>query len=93
MEDDLKNMKLDFLSNHWVDHNKILNVTSGDQNKAGEGFHWRQPQRKTTSMEDDFNNLKLDFLSNRCVNLKQILNLTWGGDQTKTDEGFNWRRP
>jgi hypothetical protein len=33
MEDDLKNLKIDFLSNHWADIYQYLNLTSGDQNR------------------------------------------------------------
>ena len=40
MEDDLEKIKLDFISNYLMDHNQILNSSSGDQ-------------KETTSMEDD----------------------------------------
>ena len=31
MEDDLKILKVDYLSNHWSDLPQILNLSSGDQ--------------------------------------------------------------
>ena len=34
MEDDLKTLKVDFLSNHMVDLTQILNLILGDQTKT-----------------------------------------------------------
>ena len=33
MEDDLKILKVEYLSNHWSDFSQILNLRSGDQTK------------------------------------------------------------
>ena len=33
MEDDLKILKVEYLSNHWSDLPQILNLSSGDQTK------------------------------------------------------------
>ena len=33
MEDDLEILKVEYLSNHWSDHPKILNLSWGDQTK------------------------------------------------------------
>jgi hypothetical protein len=46
MENVLKNLELDFLSDQWVDLNQILNLNSGDQNKTDEGLNLRRPQWK-----------------------------------------------
>ena len=35
MEDDLKILKVEYLSNHWSDLSQILNLSSGDQTKIG----------------------------------------------------------
>jgi hypothetical protein len=37
MEDDLS-LKMDFLSNHWLDLFQILNLSSRDKTKIDEGF-------------------------------------------------------
>jgi hypothetical protein len=39
MEDDLKNLKMDYLSKHWADLYQFLNLTSGDQNKTNKGLN------------------------------------------------------
>jgi hypothetical protein len=31
MEDDLKLLKVQYLSNHWLDHTQIYNLVFGDQ--------------------------------------------------------------
>ena len=33
MEDKLKILKVKYLSNHWLEFSKILNLSSGDQTK------------------------------------------------------------
>jgi hypothetical protein len=62
MEDNLKNFQMDFLSNHWVDLNQILNLTPGDQTKTDED------KRNRT-----LKNFKMDFLSNHLADLNQLL--------------------
>ena len=39
MEDDLKNLKMDFLNNHWADLYQFLNLTSGDETKTDKGIN------------------------------------------------------
>ena len=55
-EDDLKNLKADFLRNHWLDLIQILNLKSGDQKEKVKGLNWRRPQWKMTSKEDELKN-------------------------------------
>ena len=49
MEDNLKILKVEYLSNHWLDFPQILNLRKGDQTKTTYFLKWRQPQKKTTS--------------------------------------------
>ena len=48
MEDDLKILKVEYLSNHLLDHTQILNLSLDDQIILYKFFKWRQPP-----MEDD----------------------------------------
>ena len=48
MEDDLKILKVEYLSNHWSDLPQILNWSSGDQIKIKNAWNGRRPP-----MEDD----------------------------------------
>ena len=77
IEDDLKILKVEFLSNHWSDLPQILNFSSGDQTKIKKPLKRRQLQ-----MEEHFKILKVEYLSNHWSDLPQILNLSLG-DQTK----------
>ena len=36
IEDDLHGLKLDFFSNYWMDHEQILNLSSGNQKRTDE---------------------------------------------------------
>ena len=56
MEDDLKILKVEYLSNNWSDLPKILNLNRGDQTKIEYCFEWRQ-----LLMEDDLKTLKAEF--------------------------------
>ena len=47
-EDYLKILKVEYLSNCFLDHTQILNLDSGDQSKVFKYFKWRQP-----SMEEN----------------------------------------
>jgi hypothetical protein len=38
MEDDLKIINVEYLSNYWLDLIQILNLSSRDQTKIDEGF-------------------------------------------------------
>ena len=48
MEDDLNIVKVEYLSNHLLDPNKILNLELGDLSKVFKYFQWRW-----SHMEDD----------------------------------------
>ena len=49
MEDDLKILKVEYLSNHWSDLPQILNLSFGDQTKMKYYFNEDDLQWKTTS--------------------------------------------
>ena len=49
MEDDLKILKVEYLSNHWSDFTQISNLSSGDQAKFKNTQNEDDLQRKTTS--------------------------------------------
>ena len=59
MEDDLKILKVEYLSNHLLDPTQILNLSLDDQTILYKFFEWRQPP-----MEDDLKILKVEYLSN-----------------------------
>ena len=48
MEDDLKILKVEYLSNHLLDHTQILNLSWDDQTIFYKSFKWRRPP-----MDDD----------------------------------------
>ena len=48
MEDNLKILIVEYLSNHWSDLAQILNLSLCDQTKIEKYIKWRWPQ-----MEDD----------------------------------------
>jgi hypothetical protein len=48
MEDDLKILNVEYLSNHWSDLVQILNLGYGDQTKVYRSFRLR-----ISTMEDD----------------------------------------
>ena len=48
MEDDLKIIKVEYLSNQGSDLLQLLNFSSGNQTKNPKGLKWRPPP-----MEDD----------------------------------------
>ena len=56
VEDNLKILKVEYLSNRLLDHSPILNL---DQSKVFKYFKWRQPP-----MEDNLKILKVGHLSN-----------------------------
>ena len=77
MEDDLKILKVEYLSNHSLDPPQILNLSSGDQKINKKILRWRLPP-----MEDNLKILKVEYLSNHSSDPPQIFNLSLG-DQTK----------
>ena len=50
MEDNLKILKVEYLSNHWSDIPKILNLSSGDQteNKSEDDLQWKMTSKLGT---------------------------------------------
>ena len=49
MEEGLKILKLEYLSNHLLDHNQILDLSLDDQTISYKSSKWRQ-----SPMEDEF---------------------------------------
>ena len=60
MEDDLKILKGEYLSNQLLDLTQISNLY--DQTLMYKSFKWRQ-----TPIEDDLKILKVEYLSNKCM--------------------------
>ena len=83
MEDDLKILKLEYLSNHLSDLLQILNLGFWDQTKIEKCLKWRRPQ-----MEDDLKIIKMEYSSNLSSDVPQILSLS-SGDQTKIKNTWN----
>ena len=71
MEDDLKILKVKYLSNHLLDHTQILNLSLDDQTIFYKFLKWRLPQ-----MEDDLKILKVKYLSYQLLDHTQLLNLS-----------------
>jgi hypothetical protein len=59
MEDNIKIWKVEYLSNHLLDHIQILNLSLYDQTIFYKSFLWRKPL-----MEDNIKILKMEYLSN-----------------------------
>ena len=78
-EDDLKILKVEYLSNHWLDLHKILNLSWVDKTQ-----NLMMALMKMSSNKDYLKILKVEYLSNHLLDLPQILYLTWG-DQTKIE--------
>ena len=87
MEDDLKILKVEYLSNPLLDHTQILNLDVGDQSKVFKYFKWRRPP-----MEDNLKILKVEYLSSHLLDHTNILNLSLD-DKTMLYIFFKWRRP
>ena len=99
MEEDLKILKVEYLSNHWLDFPQISNLSLGDQTKIKNAWKKDDLRWKTTSngrqpqMEDDLEILKVEYLSNHWSDFPQISNLN-SGDQiknTQNEEDFEWK--
>jgi hypothetical protein len=71
MEDNLKILNVEYLSNHWSDFIQIVNLSWGDQTKV-----YRSLKLKTTSTEDNLKNLNVEYLSKHWSDLIQISNLS-----------------
>jgi hypothetical protein len=70
MEDNLKNLKVEYLSNHLLDHTQILNLSLNDQT-----IFWKSVKLRWPQMEDNIKILKVEYLSNHLLDHTQILNL------------------
>ena len=73
MEDDLKIIKVEYLSNHILDHNQNLNISLEYQTIFYKSLKLRRPP-----IEE---NIKVQYLSNHSLDHTQILNLSLD-DQT-----------
>ena len=71
MEDDLKILKMEYLSNLLLDHTQIFNWSLYDQTIFCKSFKWRRPL-----MEDNFKILKVEYLSKHLLDHTQILKLS-----------------
>jgi hypothetical protein len=71
MEDDLKILDVEYLSNHWLDIIQIVDLSKGDQTKV-----YRSLTVKMTPMEDDLKILNVEYLSNLWSDLIQIVSLS-----------------
>ena len=74
MEDNLKILKVEYLSNHLLDPTQILNLSLYDQTLLYKSFKWRRPP-----MEDNLKISKVEYLSNPLLDHAQILNLRLDG--------------
>ena len=70
MEDDLKILKVEYLSIPLLDHAQILNLSLHDQTILYKFFKSRSPP-----MEDDLKILKVEYLSNGLLDPTEILHL------------------
>ena len=64
MEDDLKILKVEYLSNHISDHTQILNLILDDQPIFYQSFKWRNPP-----MEEDLKIVKVENLGKHWLDL------------------------
>ena len=87
MEDDLKILKLEYLSNHLLDLTNILNWSLYEHSIFSQSFKWRRPP-----MEDNIKILKGEYLSNPLLDPTQISNSRLY-DQTIMYKSFKWRQP
>ena len=63
MEDDLKKLNVEYLSNHWPILPQILNIVLGNQTKIENCLKWDNLQWKK---------VKVEYLSNLLFDLTQI---------------------
>ena len=82
MEDDLKILKVEYLSNHWPDLSQILNLSIGNWTKK------TCLKGRQLPMEEDPKILKVEYLRNHVLDFLQIWNLS-SGDQTKIKIAWN----
>ena len=82
MEDNLKILKVEYLSNHWPDLSQILNLSIGNWTKIT-CLNGRRPP-----VEEEPKVLKLEYLSNNRSGFPQIWDLS-SEDQTKIQNALN----
>jgi hypothetical protein len=68
MEDNLKILDIEYISNHLLDYIQILNLSSDDQTIFYKFFKWRLPL-----MKDDIKILKVEYLNKQILFHTQIL--------------------
>ena len=78
MEDNLKILKVEYLSNHWSDLSQIWNLSSGDQNKPNS----KMRKTKMTSNGRRPQNINSWISQQPLTDLPQIWDLS-SEDQTK----------
>ena len=85
MEDDLKILKVEYLSNHWLDLPQILNLSSGDQTKIKNALNeddlwWRwPPMEEDLQWKTTFNGRQRpmeDILQSKKTSTNQKLNIS-----------------
>ena len=67
MEDNLKILKVEYLSNNLLDHTQIWNLCLYDQTIFYKSLKWRRPQ-----MENDLKIVNREYLRNDLLDLTQI---------------------
>ena len=87
LEDNLKILKVEYISNNWSDLSQILNFSSGDQTKMKNTWNEEDLQWKTNSNGRRPQNIK-SWIYQQPMILLQILNLS-SGDQTKIKDAWN----
>jgi hypothetical protein len=70
MEDKLKILKVEYLSNHLLDHIRILNLSLDEQTIFDKSFKWRRPL-----VEDNLEIFLVKYLRNCLLENSQILTL------------------
>ena len=90
MEEDLKLLKLEYLSINLLDLTQISNLSLDEQTVLYKSFQWRQP-----SIEDDLKILKVEYLSNHLLDHTQILNLSWDNQtiylNPQNEDNLQWK--
>ena len=82
MEDNLKILKVEYLSNHLFDPTQILNLSLDGQPVLKFFFKWRRPP-----MEDELKILKVEYILLDHINI-----VNWSlYDQTIFSQSFKWR--
>ena len=72
MEDSIKILKVEYLSNHLLDHTQILYLMLYDQT-----IFYNTLKLRRLTMIDNLNILKVKYLSTHLLDHAQILNLSY----------------